>query len=279
MNKFLWDEEDVEFTEEPEKVEKDGGHMEFAKILKANPYHDELGRFSTQDKAKFVSVGGVFDKQRAKVSTKPRSAGGLPVPVPDLKKAAGHYAHTLNGGATTARASEFYIKEGDKGVKDYYESRLKLPNVTFDPDDPRDVEWVNQLQSSKVLVDAVREAAPTEKSLFRGMWHPQGLKFLDDLTEGSELVHDRLTSYSEDMRQAAYYAGGKNDYRYLLEIRGKSKTLATDDMTGLNHKEHITLGKFKVVEIKKKPTKSKLPPVFAGTVTFDRHIVLEWQEK
>jgi hypothetical protein len=66
MNKFLWDEEDVEFTEEPEKVEKDGGHMEFAKILKANPYHDELGRFSTQDKAKFVSIGGVFDRQRNK---------------------------------------------------------------------------------------------------------------------------------------------------------------------------------------------------------------------
>lgn len=40
--------------------------MEFAKILKANPYHDEKGRFSTGDKARFVSTGGVFDKQRAK---------------------------------------------------------------------------------------------------------------------------------------------------------------------------------------------------------------------
>ena len=28
--------------------------MEFAKILKANPYHDEKGRFSTRDKAKNV---------------------------------------------------------------------------------------------------------------------------------------------------------------------------------------------------------------------------------
>lgn len=40
--------------------------MEFAKILKANPYHDEKGRFSTEDKAKFVSTGGIFDKQRGK---------------------------------------------------------------------------------------------------------------------------------------------------------------------------------------------------------------------
>lgn len=48
----------------------------FAKILKANPYHDELGRFSTRDKAKFVSVGGVFDKQRANAAARnSRSAG------------------------------------------------------------------------------------------------------------------------------------------------------------------------------------------------------------
>lgn len=39
--------------------------LSFAHILKANPYHDEKGRFSSNDKAKFVSVGGIFDKQRA----------------------------------------------------------------------------------------------------------------------------------------------------------------------------------------------------------------------
>lgn len=47
--------------------------MEFAKILKANPYHDERGRFSTENKAKFVSTGGVFDKQRANAKAR---AGG-----------------------------------------------------------------------------------------------------------------------------------------------------------------------------------------------------------
>lgn len=35
-------------------------------ILKANPYHDHLGRFATKAGAKFVSIGGVFDVQRAK---------------------------------------------------------------------------------------------------------------------------------------------------------------------------------------------------------------------
>lgn len=32
--------------------------MEFAQVLKANPYHDEKGRFSTQEKAKVVSGSG-----------------------------------------------------------------------------------------------------------------------------------------------------------------------------------------------------------------------------
>ena len=44
----------------------------FAKILKANPYHDETGRFSTQDKAKFVSTSGVFASRLGKL----RGAGG-----------------------------------------------------------------------------------------------------------------------------------------------------------------------------------------------------------
>ena len=34
--------------------------MNYAHILKANPYHDERGRFTTEDKAKFVSTSGKF---------------------------------------------------------------------------------------------------------------------------------------------------------------------------------------------------------------------------
>lgn len=37
--------------------------IEWTKILKANPYHDEKGRFSSQDKTKFVSIGGIFASQ------------------------------------------------------------------------------------------------------------------------------------------------------------------------------------------------------------------------
>jgi len=45
-------------------------------VQKFNPYHDEQGRFSTKDAANFHSIGGVFDKQRAKAaeSSKQRAA-------------------------------------------------------------------------------------------------------------------------------------------------------------------------------------------------------------
>lgn len=39
---------------------------QWIKVLKANPYHDTSGRFTTNDRATFVSVGGVFDKIHAK---------------------------------------------------------------------------------------------------------------------------------------------------------------------------------------------------------------------
>lgn len=38
-----------------------------AEVLKHNPYHDEAGRFSTQNKAKFVSTSGVFASRLGKL--------------------------------------------------------------------------------------------------------------------------------------------------------------------------------------------------------------------
>lgn len=46
----------------------------YAKVLKANPYHDHQGRFATSDGAKFVSIGGVFDRQRASQATRASAA-------------------------------------------------------------------------------------------------------------------------------------------------------------------------------------------------------------
>lgn len=38
----------------------------FAKVLKANPYHDKSGAFTTKDKASFVSTGPKFQKDKVK---------------------------------------------------------------------------------------------------------------------------------------------------------------------------------------------------------------------
>jgi len=49
----------------------------YAQILKANPYHDHLGRFATKDGAKFVSLGGVFDRQRQDQDMRAKTGLGM----------------------------------------------------------------------------------------------------------------------------------------------------------------------------------------------------------
>lgn len=53
----------------------------FSHIFKANPYHDELGRFSSEDRAKFVSVGAAFSttlvNARIDEAARKMSIGGL----------------------------------------------------------------------------------------------------------------------------------------------------------------------------------------------------------
>ena len=87
--------------------------MEFAHILKANPYHDERGRFTTNEKAKFVSVGGVFDKQRAKA--KPESESDL----------VGKKLDSLD----TLPAGKDYVRSKDVGIKVAQNVPFKIPNV------------------------------------------------------------------------------------------------------------------------------------------------------
>ena len=97
---------------------------------------------------------------------------------------------------------------------------------------------------------------------------------MDSLKVGETLSLDRLTSFTTDPGYAARYGAASTAKKYLLELRGKSKTISTDRISGLNHKEHITLGKFRVVSIS--PGKRvKMPDLFRGSTKFDVHIVIE----
>lgn len=68
--------------------------LDLLKVLKANPYHDEQGLFSTKDRAHFQSIGGVFDRQRAKQiasgadkpKSYPRTVAGFTAELEQLKK-------------------------------------------------------------------------------------------------------------------------------------------------------------------------------------------------
>lgn len=79
---------------------------EWAKILKANPYHDEKGRFSTGDKAKFVSTGGVFANQKG---------GSDSTPSKDVQAAIKEY--TAKGGTFASKFTATQVQR-DK-LKDW----------------------------------------------------------------------------------------------------------------------------------------------------------------
>ena len=61
---------------------------------------------------------------------------------------------------------------------------------------------------------------------------------------------------------------------YRLQIIGASKSIPTDNLTNMSHKEHITQGKFEVVEVKG-PTSVKVPDSYVGTVRYTKDIVLK----
>lgn len=139
--------------------------MEFAHILKANPYHDELGRFSTQDKAKFVSIGGVFASQR-KPGSGDSSSGDVDPSVP--KKASDEAEkgmnlesdqYTLNnwlgGIKANAEAKGLTQKEYEKQIADEYRAALKDASVSM---------RVTEASLSKILDEGFKNQYETNKS-------------------------------------------------------------------------------------------------------------------
>lgn len=66
--KLVFDDGNILFLHKPQSVA----------VEKANPYHDQLGRFTFANNATFVSIGGIFDKQRQRAkeraANKPQEA-------------------------------------------------------------------------------------------------------------------------------------------------------------------------------------------------------------
>jgi len=138
--------------------------------------------------------------------------------------------HAING-RKVAHESEAYIREGTEPTEEFG-------------------------TAAQVLVDAVRRAEPQEKPLYRGIGADEPVPELEGLRAGDTLELNRLTSFSARRSQAAYYARDTRSYAlksrdvaYEIAVVGKSRSLATDALTGMGHREHLTGGRFRVVRV------------------------------
>ena len=161
--------------------------------------------------------------------------------------------HSLDfaGGATVAKASEFYIKNGNDGLAEYVNSkggpdvgppisRLGLPM----PDRPTIQEHA---KAARILINGIRSSTEINEPLFRGVWSNKEIPDLDRLISGQQLSLGHVSAFSFSDKTAAFYSVG--EVNYLLKTVGPVKGLATDKLTDLGHEEVLTEGLFEVVSV------------------------------
>lgn len=159
------------------------------------------------------------------------------------------YAATYIEGRKVALVSQGYIERGDAALAEYFNENAATNNWTptgmvLGTGDMTDqAEVVN---SARFLVDGVRSAEPAEVDLYRGINSNHPIPALDDLKPGEEMRLGRITSFTEDQEQANRYGGGSRPYE--IRLRGRAQTLPTDQHTSMSHREHVTFGRFRVVE-------------------------------
>jgi hypothetical protein len=105
------------------------------------------------------------------------------------------------------------------------------------------------------IVEAIRNAPEQNVPLYRGLNFKKPFLPLEKAEPGATLNLDRISSFTSARDIAAYYADSspvEGEYKYELQIHGKSKSLFTDTYTDLSHKEYVTEGRFRV--------KAVLPP-------------------
>ena len=130
------------------------------------------------------------------------------------------------------------------------------------------------IAAAKMLVKAVDDAKPKDVEMYRAVTPSE--RYGQDLLKvksGDTVNLDRISSFSTDRSQAAYY-GEKGKPNVELKLVGENRTVPTDEMTGMGHQEHLTYGKFRVVDVEG-PSSIDLPEAFKGNTKYKRTVILE----
>ena len=119
----------------------------------------------------------------------------------------------------------------------------------------------DHIEAAGELVKAIQQSSEMGTPLFRGLGNSSPLKNIEALKVGDSVTMDRITSFTADASQAAYYAAHtilhqdgvvfqeRTTHRYELQTVGPVKAFATDKYSGLQHQEFITQGKFIVESV------------------------------
>jgi len=111
----------------------------------------------------------------------------------------------------------------------------------------------DHIEAAGELVRAIRQSNEVAVPLFRGVGSNVPLGNIEHLRVGETVSLNRITSFSQDRDQAAYYAQHADykysSHRYEFQTVGPIKAFATDAHSGLAHNEYITQGKFIVSAI------------------------------
>lgn len=176
--------------------------MEFAHILKANPYHDEKGRFSTEDKAKFVSTGPAFSK--ALEAKKKRYSQMEDVPGFDSYD---EMKDWYSVGKFSKNASVSHYKQ-----QGYVSMNAGLRHgKAMSSKDKAAVEGLSKLIKSKSL--------DSDVAMFRGV-SGSFAERLNSMKEGSDFIDHGFTSWSVDKAKASEFSGKEKTIVVLKAKKG-----------------------------------------------------------
>lgn len=192
----------------------------YLKILKANPYHDERGRFASKRRASFVSIGGVFDKQRQLAEARLSSgssfkandeffqreaiASALGAPSSSLTKA--QYAHYLDNGA--------YNYSESVGTGDWAKRRedFREHNKYFDKYRDAEGRFPDDL-ASKLTVEDMAHAK----------------KYMD---KGGRIDVDGLEKYDDVLKQSVRKLDADMPSKYTVDFSDDGAKILIDGLEG-----------------------------------------------
>jgi hypothetical protein len=147
--------------------------------------------------------------------------------VRDLLGSVESYAQSFDTGRVISKASEKWISN----------ERARPGRSTAE-----------RSQQAKMIVDAIRKSPTTEKLLLRAT-NDINDKY-ENLNVGDTLELNRITSFTTSPKFAEVYRKSNVDQgrreSVLLRLDGPSRSLPTDEWTGMIHEEHLTFGDFKV---------------------------------